>query len=64
MNLFVFDQSSNKIRISKEFWIYVATVAPLTMLTLGLWFILYRKTKQNRARRQNTASLEMRLAVH
>jgi hypothetical protein len=51
MNLFVFDIATHKVQVSKEFWIYVATFVPLTMLTLGIWFILSRSVKQRRERR-------------
>jgi hypothetical protein len=51
MNLFVFDIATHKVQVSKEFWIYVATFVPLTMLTLGVWFVLFRSAKQRRERR-------------
>ena len=36
MNLFVFNQSTNRIMISQDFWIYVATWIPLTLFTFLL----------------------------
>jgi hypothetical protein len=52
MNLFVYDQATHNVQVSKEFWIYVATVVPLTMLTLGIWFFLSRSAKRRRERRE------------
>lgn len=37
MNLFVFNQTTNKIMIAQDFWIYIVTWIPLTALT----FLLY-----------------------
>lgn len=64
MDFFGYDLETGRIRASRDFWIYVVTFVPLTMLTLGLWFALYRRTKQKREHRQNSAPLEMRVAVH
>ena len=33
MNLFVFNQDTKRIVIAKDFWIYIATWLPLTLLT-------------------------------
>ena len=52
MNLFVYDQQTHEIQISKEFWIYVAAFVPLTMLTLGFWFFLSRSAKRRREHRE------------
>jgi hypothetical protein len=52
MNLFVYNQETHKTQVSKEFWIYVATFVPLTMLTLGIWFYLSRSAKRRRERRE------------
>jgi hypothetical protein len=64
MNLFVFNQRTNRIQISTDFWIYVATFVPLTLLTLGLWFVLSRKTKQKREHRQKSMPPVMHIRVH
>ena len=37
MNLFVFNQDTNKLVVAQDFWIYVATWIPLTAVT----FVLY-----------------------
>ena len=43
MNLFVFNQQTMKIMIANDFWIYIATWIPLTLLTfLGYGLVVLR----------------------
>lgn len=39
MNFFVFDQDARQIVIAKDFWIFLATWLPLTVIT-GLIYVL------------------------
>lgn len=41
MNLFSFD--GPKFTVSKEFWIFVVLAVPLTLLTLGSWYMFTRR---------------------
>ena len=43
MNLFVFNQQTMKIMIADDFWIYIVTWIPLTLLTfLGYGVLVLR----------------------
>ena len=43
MNLFVFNQQTRRIMIAQDFWIYIATWIPLTVLTfLGYRLLVWR----------------------
>jgi len=39
MNLFDFKSEDGSLRASPQFWIFVATTVPLTMLTVGTWYL-------------------------
>lgn len=53
MNLFEFGDSNEKgFTISKQFWIFVVTAVPLTMLTLGSWYIITKRQVRLRQRRK------------
>ncbi|KAF4629741.1 hypothetical protein G7Y89_g8405 [Cudoniella acicularis] len=54
-NLFAFDPNTTNFEISRQFWIWVVTTVPLTLLTIGYWkYITYRQQmkKAREAREQ------------
>lgn len=64
MNLFTFEIAASKIKIAKDFWIFLALAIPLTLLTVGCWVFLSFKKKNRRdskmmqdAQRQNSGLL-------
>ncbi|KAE8417534.1 hypothetical protein BDV36DRAFT_283721 [Aspergillus pseudocaelatus] len=61
MNLFDFGDSNEKgFTISKQFWIFVVAAVPLTMLTLGSWYIITkRQVKLRQKRKEERAASQM-----
>jgi len=58
MNFFVFDMDQRKISISHDFWIFIAVLLPLTIITGLLYFcVTYfsRRAKNKRTRARNLA---------
>ena len=49
MNLFTFEFAASKIKIAKDFWIFLALAVPLTVMTVGCWVYLSFKKKSRRA---------------
>ncbi|RYO54920.1 hypothetical protein AA0116_g9310 [Alternaria tenuissima] len=49
MNVFDFKSEDGSLRASPQFWIYVVTTVPLTMLTVGAWYLY--KTRHNKLRK-------------
>ena len=47
MNLFDFHAEDGSLRASPQFWIFVVTTVPLTMLTVGGWY-LYTSRHSNK----------------
>ncbi|KAB8208458.1 hypothetical protein BDV34DRAFT_233333 [Aspergillus parasiticus] len=53
MNLFEFGDSNGQgFTISKQFWIFVVAAVPLTMLTLGSWYIITKRQVKLRQKRK------------
>ncbi len=49
MNLLSFQTTTPTIVFAKDFWIFIAIAVPLTLLTLGIWFLathLEKRTKR------------------
>ncbi|KAI4948625.1 hypothetical protein J4E86_007973 [Alternaria arbusti] len=49
MNLFDFKGEDGSLQASPQFWIFVVTTVPLTMLTVGAWYLY--KTRHNKIRK-------------
>jgi hypothetical protein len=51
MNLFTFQNPSggSGFAISRQFWVFIVLVVPLTVLTLGLWY-WFSKRKSSKKR--------------
>ena len=50
MNLFTFETAQGSgFQISAQFWIFLILSVPLTLLTVGAWFIIVRKRNKKRA---------------
>jgi hypothetical protein len=49
MNLFDFNGEDGSLQASPQFWIFVVTAVPLTMLTVGAWYLY--KTRHNKLRK-------------
>ncbi|KAI4641902.1 uncharacterized protein J4E78_010332 [Alternaria triticimaculans] len=49
MNLFDFKGEDGSLQASPQFWIFVITTVPLTMLTVGAWYLY--KTRHNKIRK-------------
>jgi len=49
MNFFEFQADVGGLRASQSFWVYVAVTIPLTLITVGAWYLF--KTKYDRKRR-------------
>jgi hypothetical protein len=39
MNLFEFKSEDGSLQASPQFWIFLVTTVPLTMLTVGGWYL-------------------------
>lgn len=50
MNFFEFGSDIRALRASPNFWIYVAATIPLTMITVGAWYVF--KLQHDRKRRK------------
>jgi hypothetical protein len=51
MNLFDFHAEDGSLQASPQFWIFVVATVPLTMLTVGGWYLYTtRHTKKRQAR--------------
>jgi Mg2+ and Co2+ transporter CorA len=59
MNLFGFNQETARIRIAKDFWIYVALMVPLTFVTVSWWWIRTRNAKAERERKRNPSAQQI-----
>ena len=58
MNLFDFNSGGNdahEFTISKRFWIFPALTVPLTLLTLGSWYLFSRRRYLKREQRWHRA---------
>ncbi|KAF1355799.1 hypothetical protein EJ07DRAFT_131126 [Lizonia empirigonia] len=51
MNLFVFDTTTGKLRVSPDFWIFIAVWLPLTLITGGLYAFIKSRTKRDAIKR-------------
>jgi hypothetical protein len=49
MNLFDFGEEDGSLQASPQFWIFVVTTVPLTMLTVGAWYLY--KTRHSKIRK-------------
>jgi len=66
MNFFVFNTNSNTIAIASDFWVFVATWLPLTLingLIYGLWYWYSsesrRQKNEKRGRRRDLFNIKM-----
>jgi hypothetical protein len=47
MNLFTFQTSNGSgFQISRQFWVFVVLTVPLTILTVGSWFVITNRKKK------------------
>ncbi|KAF1967974.1 hypothetical protein BU23DRAFT_572792 [Bimuria novae-zelandiae CBS 107.79] len=53
MNLFDFRAEDRALIISPDFWIYVITTLPLTLLTVGAWYLYKGRQDRKRKRKYN-----------
>lgn len=51
MNLFNFDDATGNFVISGQFWIFVVLAVPLTLLTLGTWYVFTRRRRKQQRKR-------------
>ena len=51
MNFFNFEANSGTIHISPWFWVYVAATLPLTVVTVGGWYLV--KSRQEKKKRNH-----------
>lgn len=60
MNLFSFHdgKGTQNFTISKQFWIFVVLAVPLTLLTLGSWFIFTRRRVLRRKLQRSDDQIE------
>jgi hypothetical protein len=55
MNLFDFKSEDGSLQASPQFWIFIVTTVPLTMLTVGGWYLYKMKQdKKKQAKRRET----------
>lgn len=40
MNFFVFNEQTREIVIARDFWIFIATWLPLTLITMGVYVLI------------------------
>lgn len=53
MNFFTFQTfEGSGFQMSRQFWVYIALSIPLTLLTVGSWFVFTRKRKRIKAEEQ------------
>jgi hypothetical protein len=48
MNFFVFNTSTNSIKIAGDFWVFIVTWLPLTFVTGFIYWIWYCYSSENR----------------
>jgi len=46
MNFFIFDHVKKKIAIANDFWVFIATWLPLTMVTAAMYIVILRLDKK------------------
>ena len=51
MNFFVFDTDSRTISIANDFWIFVATWLPLTLLTVAIYGLTVLSSSRAKGRK-------------
>ena len=49
MNLFSYGNDDSGFSISPQFWTFVAVAVPLTLFTVGSWFVMTRRKKAQKA---------------
>ena len=58
MNLFIFDTGNGAgFTISKQFWVFVILVVPMTFITVGTWLIFARRRRIKRAQERSLQRL-------
>ena len=60
MNLFSFDTETSRVRVAGDFWIYVAICVPLTVFTVGYWFLQSRSRSSKNKRIGQNLELALR----
>jgi hypothetical protein len=61
MNLFVFQPPGGAgFAVSRQFWVFVLLAVPLTLLTLGSWYLFSRRRKQQKEERRRKQQQEER----
>jgi len=54
MDFFSFNNATSQIQIAKDFWVYVAATAPLTIMTIAYWqYRTFQQRKRRESRRLN-----------
>lgn len=51
MNFLTFQSQTSTIIFAKDFWIFIATAVPLTVATLGMWFLATHREKKGKEKR-------------
>lgn len=51
MNLFDYKESDGSLQASPQFWIFVVTTIPLTMITVGAWYVYKTRVGDKRRRK-------------
>lgn len=51
MNFLTFQSRTSTIIFAKDFWIFIATAVPLTVATLGIWFLATHREKKGKEKR-------------
>jgi hypothetical protein len=64
MNFFVFDSGSKAIRISNDFWIFVATWLPLTLITGTLYMLIVYLDKRKKGKKFIWPWTRLKIAAH
>jgi hypothetical protein len=52
MNFFEFQPDIGGLRASQNFWVYIAATIPLTLITVGAWYIFKLKHDKKRKKKR------------
>lgn len=58
MNFLEFQSQTSTIIFAKDFWIFIATAVPLTVATLGIWFLATHQEKKGKQRKRKYDTAE------
>ena len=59
MNFLTFESETSSIVFAKDFWIFIASAVPLTIATLGVWFLATHQEKKGKGKKTKYITIEI-----